>query len=74
MQVWRTILVLSEHTSDSSALLNAMCLLKYVPNCEEHFFIFNISIRINSNRISEGLLCIKIIIKNAKNLQVNGFL
>jgi hypothetical protein len=33
-----------------------MCLLKYVLNCEQHFFIFDISIRIDCNRNSEGLL------------------
>jgi hypothetical protein len=35
-----------------------MCRLKYVLNCEQYFFIFHISIRINCNRISEGLLFI----------------
>jgi hypothetical protein len=32
----------SEQTSDSSTILNAMCLLKHVLNCEQHFkcFIF----------------------------------
>jgi hypothetical protein len=34
-------LVLSEQTSDSSAFLNAMCLLKEVLNCEQHFFRFS---------------------------------
>jgi hypothetical protein len=39
--------VLSEQTSDSSAFLNAICLLKYILSCEQHFFfIFYISIRI----------------------------
>jgi hypothetical protein len=28
--------VLSEQTSDSSAFLNAMCLIQYVLNCEQH--------------------------------------
>jgi hypothetical protein len=32
--------VLSEQTSDSSAFLNPMCLLKYVLNCEQHFSYF----------------------------------
>jgi hypothetical protein len=32
--------VVSEQTSDSSAFLNAMCLLKYVLNCEQHFSCF----------------------------------
>jgi hypothetical protein len=42
MQVWRNFQVLSHQTSDSSAFLNAMCLLKYALNCEKHssFFIF----------------------------------
>jgi hypothetical protein len=34
--------VLSEQTSDSSALINAMCLLKYVLNCEQHFSYFHL--------------------------------
>jgi hypothetical protein len=34
-------IVLSEQTSDSSAFLNAMCLLKYVLNSEEHFSYFD---------------------------------
>jgi hypothetical protein len=29
--------VLFEQTSDSSAFLNAMCLLKHVLKCEQHF-------------------------------------
>jgi hypothetical protein len=33
--------VLSEQTSDTSAFLNATCLLKYVLNCEQHFFYFS---------------------------------
>jgi hypothetical protein len=41
--------VLSEQTSDSSALLNVMCLLTVKS-------IFHVSIRINRNRISEGVL------------------
>jgi hypothetical protein len=48
--------LLSQQTSDSSAFLNAMCLLKYVLNYETAFSIFHISIRINCNRITEGLL------------------
>jgi hypothetical protein len=32
--------VLSKQTSDSSAFLNAMCLLKYVLNCEQYFSHF----------------------------------
>jgi hypothetical protein len=32
--------VLSEQTSDSSVFLNAMYLLKYVRNCEQHFLFF----------------------------------
>jgi hypothetical protein len=32
--------VLSEQTSDSFAFLNAMCLLKYVLYCEQHFSFF----------------------------------
>jgi hypothetical protein len=40
MQVWRNCKVLSEQTSDSSALLNAVCLLKYVLNCEQNFSYF----------------------------------
>jgi hypothetical protein len=33
--------VLSEETSDSSAFLNAVCLLEYVHNCEQHFSYFD---------------------------------
>jgi hypothetical protein len=33
--------VLSEQTSDSSAFLNAMRLLKHVFSCEEHFSFFD---------------------------------
>jgi hypothetical protein len=33
--------VLSEQTSDSSAFLNATCLLKYVLNCEQQFSYFD---------------------------------
>jgi hypothetical protein len=33
--------VLSEQTSDSSAFLNARCLLKYVFHCERHFSYFD---------------------------------
>jgi hypothetical protein len=29
--------VLSEQTSDSPAFVNAVCLLKYVLRCEQHF-------------------------------------
>jgi hypothetical protein len=36
--------ILSEQTSDSFAFLNAACRLKYVLNCEHHFF--HMSIRI----------------------------
>jgi hypothetical protein len=32
---------LKKLTSDSSAFLNAMCLLKYVLNCEQHFSFFD---------------------------------
>jgi hypothetical protein len=46
---------MSEQTSESHAFLNATCLLKYVLNCEEHFF-FHISIWINCDRSSEGSL------------------
>jgi hypothetical protein len=53
---------MSEQTSDSSAFLNATCLLKHVLKCEQHFsvVIFRTGlpdVRINYNRISEGLLC-----------------
>jgi hypothetical protein len=51
--------ILSEQKSDSSASLTAMCLLKYVLNCENNFFIFRSGlsgIRVKCNRISEGLL------------------
>jgi hypothetical protein len=41
MQVWRNCLVLSEQKSDSSAFINAMGLLKYVLNSEEHFLYFD---------------------------------
>jgi hypothetical protein len=37
MLVWRNRPVLSEKTSDSSAFLKVVCLLKYVLNCEQHF-------------------------------------
>jgi hypothetical protein len=37
MQVSRNRHVLSEQTSDSSAFLNVMCLLKYVLSCKQHF-------------------------------------
>jgi hypothetical protein len=37
MQVLKFYQVLSEQTSDSSAFLNDMCILKYVLNCEHHF-------------------------------------
>jgi hypothetical protein len=40
----------------SLLLLNAMCLLNYVLNCKQNLFGFRMSIRINCNRISEGLL------------------
>jgi hypothetical protein len=33
--------VLSEQTSESSAFLHAMCLLKCVLNCEQHFSYFD---------------------------------
>jgi hypothetical protein len=56
MQVLRNCQILSEQTSDSSAFLNVLCLLKYVLNCEQHFFVFHISIQINCNRISMSLL------------------
>jgi hypothetical protein len=59
MQIWWNCQVVSEQTSDSSAFLNAACLLNYVLNCEQHF---HISIQFNCNRISEILthlyLCI----------------
>jgi hypothetical protein len=42
MQVRRNCQVLSEQTSDSSAFLNAVCLLKYVLNYEKRFFLFSI--------------------------------
>jgi hypothetical protein len=32
--------VLPEQTSDSSAFLNAVCLLKYVLTCEQRFSLF----------------------------------
>jgi hypothetical protein len=48
--------VLPEMTSDSSAFLNAMFLLKYIVNCEQRFFIFHISIRIICNSLRDGLL------------------
>jgi hypothetical protein len=32
--------VLSEQTSDSCAVLNVMCLLKYLLSCEQHFSYF----------------------------------
>jgi hypothetical protein len=41
MQVWRNCQILCEETSDSSAFLNIMCLLKYVLNCEQHFSFFD---------------------------------
>jgi hypothetical protein len=60
MQVWRNGQVLSEQ-SDSSAFLNAPCLLKHVLNCKDQFvfFIFRCGLsyfRINCNRINEGLI------------------
>jgi hypothetical protein len=39
MQVWRNCQVLSEQTSDSSAILNSIFLVKYV-NCEQHLSFF----------------------------------
>jgi hypothetical protein len=33
--------VLSEQTSDPSALLNSKCFLKFVLNCEQHFSLFD---------------------------------
>jgi hypothetical protein len=48
-----------EQTLYSSAFINALCLLKYVLNCEQTFFIFRSGlsdILINRNRISEGLV------------------
>jgi hypothetical protein len=61
MQVSRNCQVLSEHTSDSSAFLNAMYLLKYVPNREQQFLIFIFwselsDIQINCNWNHEGSL------------------
>jgi hypothetical protein len=41
MQVWRNCQVLSEQTSDSSAFLIAMCLLKYVLNSEQDFTYYD---------------------------------
>jgi hypothetical protein len=41
MQVWINRQVLSAQTSDSSAFLNAMCLLMYVLNREQNFLYFN---------------------------------
>jgi hypothetical protein len=57
MQVWRNCQVLSEQTSNSSAFLIAMYRLKYVSvlnYCTDS--ISHVSIRINCNRISDGLL------------------
>jgi hypothetical protein len=41
---------------ESLLRLNPTCLLKHVLKCEQNFVIFHISIRINCNRIGEGLL------------------
>jgi hypothetical protein len=56
LKFWRNREVLSEQTSDSSAFLNAMRLLKVCIQLWTAFFFFHISIRINWNRISGGLL------------------
>jgi hypothetical protein len=50
--------VLPEQTSDSSAFLNATCPLKYVPTVNSIFHISMalLDIRINCNRIGEGLM------------------
>jgi hypothetical protein len=40
MKIWRNCQRLSERTSDSSAFLNAMCLLKYILNCVQNFSFF----------------------------------
>jgi hypothetical protein len=53
--------VLPEQTSDSSAFLNAMCLLKNALNCEQYYSFFTYQsgisdIQINCNRIIESLL------------------
>jgi hypothetical protein len=56
MQILRYCKVLSEQTSDSSSFLNAMCPFNLWTQLWTAFFIFHISIRINFNRISEGLL------------------
>jgi hypothetical protein len=37
--------VMSKQTSDSSFFLNAICLLKYVLNCEQHFSYFDLDSR-----------------------------
>jgi hypothetical protein len=57
MQVcWRNCQVLSEQTSDSFAFINATCLLKYMYSTMTSIFHFSyISIRINCNRIIEGI-------------------
>jgi hypothetical protein len=56
MQAWRNCQDLTEVTSDSSAFLNVICLLKLFIQLWTAFFIFHISNRINYNRITEGLL------------------
>jgi hypothetical protein len=40
IQIWTNCKVLSQQTSDSSALLNVLCFLKYVLNREQHFLFF----------------------------------
>jgi hypothetical protein len=47
--------ILYQETSDWSVVLNFTCFLKYVLDCKQNF-IFHISIPINCNQISEGLL------------------
>jgi hypothetical protein len=61
MQAGRNRQVLSEQTSDSSAFLNALCLLKHVLSCDQRFRFLILrsgllDILINCNRITEGLL------------------
>jgi hypothetical protein len=59
MQFWRHCQVLSEQTSDSSAVLNAAS-FKVCTQLWTEFLIFHISIRINCNRIGEGLLYVTV--------------
>jgi hypothetical protein len=61
--VFKKLSSFSKRTSNSSAFINTMCLLKHVLNCEQYFsfiiFRFGLSdIRINCNRVSEVFLYI----------------